>query len=44
MVTFQIFDYLDRDIRRHMRMAFDDGSIALPPTPPPPQIPNEEQK
>ena len=40
----KIIDYLDRDLRRHMRTAFDDGSIALPPTPSPPATPADEHK
>jgi hypothetical protein len=40
----KIFDYLDRDLRRHMRTAFDDGSIALPPTPTPPSLSADDQK
>ena len=32
----KIFDRLSVEIRQHMRSAFDDGSVALPPTPPPP--------
>ena len=33
----KIFDMLSVEIRQHMRIAFDDGSVALPPTPPPPE-------
>jgi hypothetical protein len=39
----KIFDRLSVEIRQHMRSAFDDGSVALPPTPPPPAVHPDDQ-